>query len=104
MGLGPALAIPKVLAKAGLQLPDIDLFEVNEAFAAQMLACQKKLTWDPAKVNVNGGPIALEHPVGMTGVRLVITLLREMKRSGKKRGIAPLCVGGGQGGAILLEH
>ncbi len=104
MGLGPALAIPKALAKAGLKLEDIDLIEVNEAFAAQVLACQKKLAWDPAKVNVNGGAIALGHPVGMTGIRLVLTLLRELKRAGKKRGIASLCVGGGQGGAILLER
>ena len=104
MGLGPALAIPKILQKTGVKLEEVDLIEVNEAFAAQVLACQKKVGWDPAKVNVNGGAIALGHPVGMTGIRLVLTILREMKRAGKKRGIASLCVGGGQGAAVMVER
>jgi acetyl-CoA C-acetyltransferase len=103
MGLGPAYAIPKALAKSGHTLEDIDLFEINEAFAAQMLAVFKKLPIDPTKVNVNGGAIALGHPIGATGVRISLTLLNEMKRRGSKLGIASLCVGGGMGGAVVFE-
>lgn len=104
MGLGPAYIIPKVLEKAGLVLKDIQLVEINEAFAVQVLACQRHLKIDPAILNVNGGAIALGHPVGVTGIRLVITLLKEMKRRNLNLGLVSLCVGGGQGGAIVLER
>ena len=103
MGLGPACAVPVALQKISLQLKDIDLIEINEAFAAQVLACQRQLNWNPEIVNVNGGAIAIGHPVGATGCRIVITLLYEMKRRNLKRGLATLCVGGGQGGAMVLE-
>lgn len=107
MGIGPAYAIPKALKKAGLKLTDIDLIELNEAFAAQVLAVGKILKdegWDWNKVNVNGGAIALGHPVGATGARLVTTLLYEMRRRDVRYGMATMCVGGGQGGAIILER
>ena len=107
MGLGPAKAAPKALARAGLKLTDIDLIELNEAFAAQALAVGRELEkdgWDWGKVNVNGGAIALGHPVGCTGARLVVTLLREMMRRDLELGLATLCVGGGQGGAIVVER
>jgi len=107
MGIGPAYAIPKALKKAGLKLTDIDLIELNEAFAAQVLAVGKILKdegWDWNKVNVNGGAIALGHPVGATGARLVTTLLYEMRRRDVKYGMATMCVGGGQGGAIIVER
>jgi len=103
MGMGPSLAIPKALSKAGLTLSDIDLFEVNEAFAAQYLAVEQKLGLAREKVNVNGGAIALGHPVGMSGARIVITLLKEMKRRNISLGVASLCVGGGIGCAMVLE-
>jgi acetyl-CoA C-acetyltransferase/acetyl-CoA acyltransferase len=120
MGLGPAFATSKVFDRAKISLKDIELIEMNEAFAAQVIANeiafasdqfardqlhrhQKLGEIDPARLNVNGGAIALGHPVGATGTRLAITLLREMKRRGLKRGLATLCVGGGQGGALLLE-
>ncbi|MBI3609089.1 MAG: thiolase family protein [Nitrospirae bacterium] len=104
MGIGPALAIPKALEKANLRLQDIRLFEINEAFAAQYLAVERMLKLDREIVNVNGGAIALGHPVGMTGTRLVITLLREMKRRGLSLGVASMCVGGGLGAAMVLER
>jgi acetyl-CoA C-acetyltransferase len=104
MGLGPAFAIPKALEKAGLKKEDIDLFEINEAFAAQVLAVDKVFPMDREKVNVNGGGIALGHPIGATGVRLSLTLLNEMKRRNLKRGVASLCVGGGMGAAIVYER
>lgn len=107
MGIGPAKAVPKALARAGLKLSDIDLIELNEAFAAQALSvgCElEKDGWDWEKVNVNGGAIALGHPVGCTGARFVVTLLREMQRRDVQLGLATLCVGGGQGGAIVLER
>ena len=103
MGIGPAPAIAAVVKRAGLTLADIDRFEINEAFGAQYLAVEKELGLDRAKVNVNGGAIALGHPLGVTGVRLCITVARELKRRGLKRGIASACIGGGQGVAILLE-
>ena len=103
MGIGPAPAIVNVVKRAGLKLSDIDRFEINEAFGAQYLAVEKELGLDRAKVNVNGGAIALGHPLGVTGVRLCITLARELRRSGLKRGIASACIGGGQGVAILIE-
>ena len=120
MGLGPVFATAKLLDRTGLTLKDIDLVELNEAFAAQVLACERAFASDSfakehlgrggalgtlgrERVNVNGGAIALGHPVGATGTRLVITLLKEMRRRGKQRGLATLCVGGGQGAAVLVE-
>lgn len=121
MGMGPAFVIERILRKTGLGLKDIQLFEMNEAFAAQVLAscdalASKKFAEenfpggqaigqiDPALLNVNGGGIALGHPVGVTGARLVLTCLKEMKRRGLQRGLVSLCIGGGQGGGILLER
>ena len=103
MGMGPAPATRMVLDKAGLTLDDIDLIEVNEAFAAQYLAVEKELGLDRDKVNVNGGAIALGHPLGMTGTRLLLTLLLELRRRGLKRGLATACIGGGQGIAAIVE-
>jgi acetyl-CoA C-acetyltransferase len=120
MGLGPVLATHGVLKRAGLKLSDIDLFEINEAFAAQVLSCLKVMKdstlsakWGInetigeiplEKLNVNGGGIALGHPVGSTGSRLVVTLAHELKRQKKKYGLASLCIGGGQGGAVIIEN
>jgi acetyl-CoA acetyltransferase family protein len=103
MGMGPAPATRKLLEKTGLSLDDIDLIEVNEAFAAQYLAVEKELGLDRNKVNVNGGAIALGHPLGMTGTRLLLTLLLELRRRGQRRGLATACIGGGQGIAALVE-
>lgn len=103
MGIGPAPAARKALSDAGLKLSDIDLFEINEAFAGQILGVVKDLGLDRAKLNVNGGAIALGHPLGATGARLTYTLLRELKRSGKRRGLAGACIGGGQGIALVIE-
>ena len=103
MGIGPAEAIPAALKKASLTLKEMQLIEVNEAFAAQYLAVEKKLNLNRDIVNVNGGAIALGHPVGMSGARLVLTLLREMKRRNLSLGVASLCVGGGQGAAMVVE-
>ncbi|HTY40348.1 MAG TPA: acetyl-CoA C-acetyltransferase [Thermoanaerobaculia bacterium] len=104
MGIGPVPAIRALLEKTGLTLADVDLIELNEAFAAQVLACARDLAFDPAKVNVNGGAIALGHPIGATGARIATTLLHEMKRRGARRGIATLCVSGGMGMAVLFER
>lgn len=104
MGIGPVPAIGRVLKASGLGLTDIDLIELNEAFAAQVIACDRELNLDPAKLNVNGGSIALGHPIGCTGARIVVTLLHELKRRGGKRGLASLCVSGGQGIAALFER
>jgi acetyl-CoA acetyltransferase family protein len=103
MGMGPAPATRKVLERAGLSLKDIDLIEVNEAFAAQYLAVEKELGLDRDRVNVNGGAIALGHPLGMTGTRLLLTLTLELRRRGLKRGLATACIGGGQGIAAIVE-
>ena len=103
MGMGPAPATRKVLDKAGLTLKDIDLIEVNEAFAAQYLSVEKELGLDRDRVNVNGGAIALGHPLGMTGTRLLLTLTMELRRRGAKRGLATACIGGGQGIAAIIE-
>ena len=103
MGIGPIHAIPKALKLAGLALEDIDVFELNEAFAAQSLAVLKVLGIDPAKVNVNGGAIALGHPLGCTGAKLTATLLREMPRRKARYGIVTMCVGGGMGAAAIFE-
>ena len=104
MGIGPVAAIPKLLKKAGLRLEDIDLFELNEAFAAQSVAVIRELGLDPAKVNVNGGAIALGHPLGATGAKLTASLLFEMKRRGARYGIVTMCIGGGMGAAGLFER
>ncbi|MBK6941386.1 MAG: acetyl-CoA C-acetyltransferase [Planctomycetes bacterium] len=103
MGIGPAPAIRQVCERAGIGVDKIDLFEINEAFSAQYLAVEKDLGLDRSKVNVNGGAIALGHPLGATGTRITLTLLNALKASGKKTGIASACIGGGQGIAILVE-
>jgi acetyl-CoA C-acetyltransferase len=103
MGIGPVPAVRKLLEKTRLRLEDIDLIELNEAFAAQVIACQRELGFDPERLNVNGGAIALGHPIGATGARIVVTLTHEMLRRGAKRGIATLCISGGMGLAVLLE-
>ncbi len=104
MGIGPVPAIRTLLKKTGSRLADIDLIELNEAFAAQVIACERELAHDPARVNVNGGAIALGHPIGATGARIATTLLYEMKRRNAKTGIATLCVSGGMGMAVLFER
>src|SRR5215472_4086918 len=104
MGIGPVPAIKAVLARAGLKLSDIDRFEINEAFGAQVMACARQLGIDEAKLNVNGGAIAIGHPLGATGVRLAVTLARELKRARLRYGIASACIGGGQGTALLIEN
>lgn len=103
MGMGPVYAVPKALKKAGLKLDDIELIEFNEAFAAQALAVMRELGFDPDKVNVNGGAIALGHPLGCTGAKLTATLLSEMKRRKARYGMVTMCVGGGQGAAGIFE-
>ncbi len=103
MGIGPVPASTKALAKAGLSIGDMDLIEANEAFAAQSVAVGKELGIDPAKLNVNGGAIALGHPIGASGARILITLIYEMKKRGSKHGLATLCIGGGQGTALIVE-
>ena len=104
MGLGPVGATQKALQRAGWKVGDVDLFELNEAFAAQACAVNKLLGVDPAKVNVNGGAIAIGHPIGASGCRILVTLLHEMQRSGAKKGVAGLCIGGGMGVALALER
>ena len=104
MGIGPVPATRQALDKAGLKLSDMDLFEVNEAFAAQYLAVEKELGLDRSRTNVNGGAIALGHPLGATGTRLVITVLNELQRRGGRYGLATACIGGGQGIAMIVER
>jgi acetyl-CoA acetyltransferase family protein len=104
MGLGPTVSTPIALKRAGLCLDDIALVEFNEAFAAQYLACEKIMGLDRAKVNVNGGAIALGHPIGATGSRLVTTLAYELRRQGNRFGLATMCVGGGQGASLIIEN
>jgi len=104
MGMGPVPASQKALARAGWKASDVDLFELNEAFAAQACAVNKALDIDPAKVNVNGGAIAIGHPIGASGCRILVTLLHEMQRSGAKKGLAALCIGGGMGVSLALER
>ena len=104
MGMGPVSATRKALERAGWQASDVDVYELNEAFAAQACAVNKELDIDPSKVNVNGGAIALGHPIGASGCRVLVTLLHEMKRSGAKKGLAALCIGGGMGVAMALER
>jgi acetyl-CoA C-acetyltransferase len=104
MGMGPVPASQKALARAGWKAADVDLFELNEAFAAQACAVNKALDIDPARVNVNGGAIAIGHPIGASGCRILVTLLHEMQRSNAKKGLAALCIGGGMGVALALER
>ena len=104
MGIGPVPAIQAAVEKAGLTLADIDRFEINEAFGAQVMACSRALNLDEDKLNVNGGAIAIGHPLGATGVRLSVTLARELKRSGLRYGVASACIGGGQGIALIIEN
>jgi acetyl-CoA C-acetyltransferase len=103
MGLGPIPAIQRALDRAGLTVDDVDLFELNEAFAAQSLAVMRELGLDPARVNVNGGAIALGHPIGASGARILTTLLHALRQRGGRRGVAALCIGGGQGIAMAVE-
>ncbi len=103
MGIGPSVAVPLLLKKTGMSLDDIDLIEINEAFASQSLYCVRKLGLDPEKTNVNGGAIATGHPLGATGAILTIKLLGELKRRNAKRGVVTMCIGGGMGFAYLLE-
>ncbi len=104
MGLGPVPAFHKLRERTGWEMKDYDLVEVNEAFAAQVIACDRELKFDPARTNVNGGSIALGHPIGATGARIVVTLLHEMKRRDVRRGLATLCVSGGLGMAVAFER
>ena len=104
MGLGPVFAVRKLLAEQGLSINDIDLWELNEAFAVQSLAVLRELELDPATVNVNGGAIALGHPIGASGARILVTLFHGMKRQGAALGVAALCIGGGMGIALLVEN
>jgi acetyl-CoA C-acetyltransferase len=103
MGIGPIGATRKALKKAGLEVKDLDLIEANEAFAAQCVAVGKELGFDPEKLNVNGGAIALGHPIGASGARILITLIYEMRKRSAKYGLATLCIGGGQGTALVVE-
>jgi acetyl-CoA acetyltransferase len=104
MGIGPAPAIRKACERAGIKVEDVDVFEINEAFAGQYLAVEKVLGLNRDKVNVNGGAIALGHPLGATGTRLIYTLLVELAKRGKKWGVASACIGGGQGIAVVVER
>jgi acetyl-CoA C-acetyltransferase len=104
MGIGPVSATKLALAKAGWQLKDLDLIEANEAFAAQSCAIGRELGWDPERVNVNGGAIALGHPIGASGARLLVTLVHELRRRNGRRGLATLCIGGGMGIALCVER
>ena len=104
MGIGPVAATQKCLSKAGWTIADLDLIEANEAFAAQALSVNQELGWDTDKINVNGGAIALGHPIGASGCRILVTLLHEMLRRDAKKGLATLCIGGGQGVALAIER
>ena len=104
MGIGPVPAIHKMEQKHGLKLADFDLVELNEAFAGQVLACDRELRFDRDKLNVNGGAIALGHPIGCTGTRITVTLLHEMLKRKSRRGVATLCVSGGMGMALAIEN
>jgi len=104
MGMGPVSASRRALERAGWKAADLDLLEINEAFAAQACAVHKEMGWDTSKVNVNGGAIAIGHPIGASGCRILVTLLHEMQRRGARRGIASLCIGGGMGVAMALER
>jgi len=103
MGIGPVPAVRKLLERNQLELSDIDLIELNEAFAAQVIACERELRFDRERVNVNGGSISLGHPIGCSGARIVVTLLHEMRRRQSRLGLATLCISGGMGMAMLME-
>jgi acetyl-CoA C-acetyltransferase len=103
MGIGPVPAVRKLLERTGIAIADLDLVELNEAFASQSLAVVRELGLDEEKVNVNGGAIAIGHPLGMSGARLTVTLLHELRRRGGRYGVATMCVGVGQGQAALFE-
>jgi acetyl-CoA acyltransferase len=103
-GIGPVPAIRKVLKLSGLSLDQMDLIELNEAFAAQVLACLKELPMDPERLNVNGGAIALGHPLGCTGARMTTSILNEMRRRNARYGLVTMCIGGGMGAAGILER
>jgi acetyl-CoA C-acetyltransferase len=104
MGIGPVPATQKLLAQTGVRLEDVDLIELNEAFAAQVIACDRELHFDPAKLNVHGGAISLGHPIGATGARITTTLLHAMQTREKKLGLATLCISGGMGLSLLVER
>merc|ERR1712060_915246 len=104
MGTGPIPATKKCLERVQWSVDDLDIIEANEAFAVQALSVNKGVGWDASKVNVNGGAIAIGHPIGASGCRIAVDLLHEMKRSGKKKGLATLCIGGGQGVAMCFER
>ena len=104
MGMGPVPASKRCLSRAGWSVNDLDLMEINEAFAAQAIAVNRQMGWDTAKVNVNGGAIALGHPIGASGCRILVTLLHEMQKRGSKKGLASLCIGGGMGVALAVER
>jgi acetyl-CoA acyltransferase len=104
MGIGPIAAVPKVLKQAGMSLDQIDLFELNEAFASQSLAVIRELGLDTSKVNINGGAIALGHPLGCTGSKLTVQIINDLERINQKYGIVTACVGGGQGIAGIIER
>jgi len=103
MGIGPVFAVPRLLERHGLSIDDIDIWELNEAFASQAFYCRDRLGIDPDKYNVNGGSIAIGHPFGMTGARMVGLIMREGKRQGAKLGVVTMCIGGGMGAAGLFE-
>jgi acetyl-CoA C-acetyltransferase len=104
MGMGPVSAAKLCLKKAGWTPDDLDLMEINEAFAAQAIAVNRQMGWDTSKINVNGGAIALGHPIGASGCRILVSLLHEMIRRDAKRGLASLCIGGGMGVALAVER
>jgi acetyl-CoA acyltransferase len=104
MGIGPTVAIPKILEQTALTMDDIDLIEFNEAFAAQALAVIREVGMDLEKTNINGGAIALGHPMGATGTKLTVQLIHEMKRRGSKYGLVTMCIGGGMGAAGIFEN
>jgi acetyl-CoA C-acetyltransferase len=104
MGMGPVPASRRALERAGWKPADLDLLEINEAFAAQACAVHQEMGWDLSKVNVNGGAIAIGHPIGASGCRILVTLLHEMQRRNAKKGIASLCIGGGMGVALTVER
>ena len=104
MGMGPVSASQNVLKRAGWTHAELDLLEINEAFAAQAIAVNRQMGWDPSKINVNGGAIAIGHPIGASGCRILVTLLHEMGRRDARKGLASLCVGGGMGVALAVER
>jgi len=104
MDIGPVSASQACLKKAGWSVADLDLMEINEAFAAQAIAVNKAMGWDTSKINVNGGAIAIGHPIGASGARVLVTLLHEMARRDAKKGLASLCIGGGMGVALAVER